>query len=362
MMRLRRSRVICLPPVKYSPAMRHATAHLEDEVSQEMVGLLPPALRPALSGLIDHHEWPEHEARLVKSADRLAAWLKCRAELRYGNREFEQAEQQVKGKIEQHMTPEVEYFLKTFGPAYDLTLDSLMQERPDAIQRGTVMARWPDLALGRPTGRDVLAGLSLAGLLLPEAVAYAGLGNMPPQAGIVALFVGLLAYGLLGCSRFAIVSATSSSAALLAAVGSMSLGHIDWRVSLSAGLVGVAGGLFCSVPWRASGRPRPSWQTGGQGLYLWVGPAHHHSPVARRAVGSHGGQRPGGRAVADLGGRGHWHGPSFLVGALATALFTLSRHLRWLPAGLVVMAAGIAAQGMDAPGGSGRAGGGQYCL
>ncbi len=114
-------------PVKYSPAMRHATAHLEDEVSQEMVGLLPPALRPALSGLIDHHEWPEHEARLVKSADRLAAWLKCRAELRYGNLEFEQAEQQVKGKIEQHMTPEVEYFLKTFGPAYDLTLDSLMQ-------------------------------------------------------------------------------------------------------------------------------------------------------------------------------------------------------------------------------------------
>ena len=114
-------------PVKYSPAMRHATAHLEDEVSQEMVALLPQALRPALSGLIDHHQWPEHEARLVKSADRLAAWLKCRAELRYGNREFEQAEQQVKGKIEQHMTPEVEYFLKTFGPAYDLTLDSLMQ-------------------------------------------------------------------------------------------------------------------------------------------------------------------------------------------------------------------------------------------
>lgn len=114
-------------PVKYSPAMRHATANLEDEVSQEMVALLPQALRPAMSGLIDHHQWPEHEARLVKSADRLAAWLKCRAELRYGNREFEQAEQQVKGKIEQHMTPEVEYFLKTFGQAYDLTLDSLMQ-------------------------------------------------------------------------------------------------------------------------------------------------------------------------------------------------------------------------------------------
>jgi len=114
-------------PVKYSPAMRHATTHLENEVSQEMVALLPEALRPAIRPLIDHHDWPEAEARLVKSADRLAAWLKCRAELRYGNREFEQAAQQVRAKIDEHMTQEVEYFLKAFGSAYELTLDSLMQ-------------------------------------------------------------------------------------------------------------------------------------------------------------------------------------------------------------------------------------------
>jgi 5'-deoxynucleotidase len=63
----------------------------------------------------------------VKSADRLAAWLKCRAELRYGNTEFAQAEQQVRGKLEEHMTPELRYFLDTFGGAFELTLDSLMQ-------------------------------------------------------------------------------------------------------------------------------------------------------------------------------------------------------------------------------------------
>lgn len=114
-------------PVKYSPAMRHATANLEDEVSKEMVALLPEALRPALTPMIDHHEWPALDAQLVKSADRLAAWLKCRAELRYGNREFEQAEQQVKSKIMEHQTDEVRYFLQHFGPAYDLTLDSLMR-------------------------------------------------------------------------------------------------------------------------------------------------------------------------------------------------------------------------------------------
>jgi 5'-deoxynucleotidase len=114
-------------PVKYSPAMRQASAHLEDEVSREMRALLPEALQNTLGALLDHREWPQDEAQLVKAADRLAAWLKCKAELRYGNREFEQAAQQVEAKVLEHMLPEVRYFLDTFGPAYDLTLDSLMR-------------------------------------------------------------------------------------------------------------------------------------------------------------------------------------------------------------------------------------------
>ena len=64
---------------------------------------------------------------------------------------------------------------------------------------------------------DAMTGLSLAGLLLPEAVAYSGLANLPPQAGVIGLFAGLLCYALLGRSRYAIVTATSSSAAVLAA-------------------------------------------------------------------------------------------------------------------------------------------------
>ncbi len=114
-------------PVKYSPAMRQATAHLEDEVGREMVTLLPAPLQATLRSVMDHNEWPDDEAQLVKAADRLAAWLKCRAELRYGNREFEQAAQQIERKIQEHMLPEVRYFLDTFGPGYELTLDSLMR-------------------------------------------------------------------------------------------------------------------------------------------------------------------------------------------------------------------------------------------
>ncbi|MBS0580292.1 MAG: SulP family inorganic anion transporter [Proteobacteria bacterium] len=72
---------------------------------------------------------------------------------------------------------------------------------------------------------DLLAGLSIAGLLLPEAVAYSGLAGLPPQAGVIALFAGLVCYGLIGSSRFAIVTATSSSAAVLASATLFLAGH-----------------------------------------------------------------------------------------------------------------------------------------
>ena len=92
---------------------------------------------------------------------------------------------------------------------------------------------------------DVIAGLSIAGLLLPEAVAYSSIGNLPPQAGIIALFAGLICYGLFGTSRFAIVSATSSSAAVLAAAtASISNGDNGLRLVLAFGLVIITGLFF----------------------------------------------------------------------------------------------------------------------
>lgn len=64
---------------------------------------------------------------------------------------------------------------------------------------------------------DLLAGLAVAGLLVREAVAYSSIAGLPPQYGVIALLAGLICYGLVGLSRFAIVLATSSSAAVLAA-------------------------------------------------------------------------------------------------------------------------------------------------
>jgi SulP family sulfate permease len=98
---------------------------------------------------------------------------------------------------------------------------------------------------GSTVGVDVLAGLSIAGLLLPEAVAYSGIAGLPPQAGVIALLVGLICYGLLGRSHYAIVSATSSSAAVLAA-GTLALAGPAGvaRAVVAATLVLLTGGCF----------------------------------------------------------------------------------------------------------------------
>ena len=92
---------------------------------------------------------------------------------------------------------------------------------------------------------DAVTGLSLAGLLLPEAVAYSGLANLPPQAGVIGLLAGLLVYALVGRSRYAIVSATSSSAAVLAAA-TLALGAdtVTQRVAFSSILVCATGIAF----------------------------------------------------------------------------------------------------------------------
>ena len=57
----------------------------------------------------------------------------------------------------------------------------------------------------------------MAGLLLPEAVAYAGLARLPVVHALTAMMVGLALYAAFGGSRFAIVAPTSSTATLSAA-------------------------------------------------------------------------------------------------------------------------------------------------
>ena len=89
---------------------------------------------------------------------------------------------------------------------------------------------------------DILAGLSVASILLPEAVAYAAIAHLSIQAASSALMVGLVCYAVLGASRFAIVSPTSSSAALVAAAAlSLLPAGSGQQAELSFGLVILTG-------------------------------------------------------------------------------------------------------------------------
>jgi MFS superfamily sulfate permease-like transporter len=63
--------------------------------------------------------------------------------------------------------------------------------------------------------QDALARISVAGLLLPSAIAYAAIAGLSPGHAIIATIVGLGIYALIGRSRFAMVAPTSSSAVIL---------------------------------------------------------------------------------------------------------------------------------------------------
>jgi sulfate permease, SulP family len=64
---------------------------------------------------------------------------------------------------------------------------------------------------------DVIAGITLWGVVVPEGMAYAGLAGMPPQAGLYTILAALVAYAIFGTSRQLAVVATSASAVMLGA-------------------------------------------------------------------------------------------------------------------------------------------------
>jgi high affinity sulfate transporter 1 len=65
--------------------------------------------------------------------------------------------------------------------------------------------------------RDLLAGVTLAALGIPEVLGYARIAGMPVVTGLYTLLLPLAAFAVLGASRHLVVAADSATAALLAA-------------------------------------------------------------------------------------------------------------------------------------------------
>jgi 5'-deoxynucleotidase len=70
--------------------------------------------------LADHH-------RIIKSADTIAAYIKCQTEVAAGNAEFAKAAEKLKKRLDEIDQDEVHFFLEIFASSYTLTLDELLQ-------------------------------------------------------------------------------------------------------------------------------------------------------------------------------------------------------------------------------------------
>jgi SulP family sulfate permease len=101
----------------------------------------------------------------------------------------------------------------------------------------SVLPRWLVGYRRRWLAADLVAGLIVWSVVVPQAVAYAQIAGLPPSAGLAAAPGALLAYGLLGTSRSLVVSATTATAAVSAtAVGHVAGGDAASFAALSAGL------------------------------------------------------------------------------------------------------------------------------
>jgi len=98
---------------------------------------------------------------------------------------------------------------------------------------------------------DLVAGLTLVAIAIPEQLATARLGGFSPQIGFFAFLAGSLAFALFGSNRFLSSGADSTitpifagSLALLATSGSPEYAALAGVLALMVGLVLVVGGIF----------------------------------------------------------------------------------------------------------------------
>ena len=198
---------------------------------------------------------------------------------------------------------------------------------------------------------DVIAGLTLWGLVVPAGMAYSGIAGLPPQAGLYTLHASMLIYALLGTSRHLAVAATSASAALLASsvVAVMAATSADASDADAYAAYAVAFVLVTGLVFLAAGLARLGWIT--QFLSKPVMDGFVIGLATFVAVGQlyklFGVPKPEGNTVAKFFGviqelpEANW--VTFVIGASALALlFLLPRLNKKIPGGLVVLFAAIA--------------------
>lgn len=208
---------------------------------------------------------------------------------------------------------------------------------------------------------DILAGLTLWGMVAPAAMAYAGIAGLPPQAGLYTLVASLVIYAVLGTARHVSVGPTSATAALLAssvatalvATAAATASDPDTYYAYASAFVLVTGLVFVAAALLHLGfitqflsKPVMDGFVTGLAIFVAVGQLNKLFGVPK----------PEGNTVERLVGiirelpEANW--ATVAVGAAAMALlFLLPRWSKRLPAGLIVLFGSIAlSAGLDLSG------------
>ncbi len=214
----------------------------------------------------------------------------------------------------------------------------------------SAVARWIPILDWLPGYRpawltaDVVAGLTVWALIVPESMAYAGVAGVPVQYGLYSVPLAVVAYAIFGTSRQLFVGPSSTVAALSAAtVAPLVVSSGADPVALTAALALVVGVLYVALGllrmgWvaRFFAKPVLDGFIVGLGLFIAVG-------QLPKLVGV---SKSGGNTLHQLfsviGDIGSWSWVTVAVGASGLAvLFVLGRFVPRAPAALIVVAVSI---------------------
>ncbi|MGV8338069.1 SulP family inorganic anion transporter [Pseudomonas aeruginosa] len=194
---------------------------------------------------------------------------------------------------------------------------------------------------------DVQAGLSVAAIQIPTAIAYAQIAGFPPQVGLYACILPMLIYALIGSSRQLMVGPDAATAAMVAAaITPLAAGDPQRLVDLSM-IVAIMVGLFSIVAGLARAgfiasflsRPILVGYLNGIGLSLLVGQLGKLFGYEAATSGFVAG------ILALLENLLHIHWPTLILGSLSLLLMVLlPRRFPQLPRALCgVLLASLAA-------------------
>lgn len=148
---------------------------------------------------------------------------------------------------------------------------------PSVLQRFVPIVSWMPRYRKSWFRPDLLAGLTVWALLVPEAMAYAEIAGMPPETGLYAAIGAILGYAIFGTSRQLFVGPSSTVAILSAATVAVVATGDDWvdvtiALALLVGAMLIVAGLlrlgFISV---FMSKPVLTGFTFGLGLVIAVG-------------------------------------------------------------------------------------------